>query len=71
MAKLQGFCAKGYEPVKAHLEKMLRSGCEDKVQLSVYVGKECVINLFGSYDNDLLYNEDTMQVRICRTFSKK
>ena len=62
-AKVQGSFAAGFEPVKEALEKLLNSGCEDKVQLCVYVGKDCVLDLYGSFgQNDSTYNSDTIQV---------
>ena len=65
-AKVQGSFAAGFEPVKDALEKLLNSGCEDKVQLCVYVGKDCVIDLYGSFkQDDTNYNSDTIQVFVC------
>ena len=61
-AKVQGSFAAGFEPVKDALEKMLNSGCEDKLQLCVYVGKDCVLDLYGSQGSDSTYNSDTIQV---------
>ena len=61
-AKVQGSFAAGFEPVKDALEKMLNSGCEDKLQLCVYVGKDCVLDLYGSFEADSSYNSDTIQV---------
>ena len=67
-AKVQGSFAAGFEPVKDALEKMLNSGCEDKLQLCVYVGKDCVLDLYGSFKADSSYNSDTIQVwNIART----
>ena len=64
-AKVQGSFAAGFEPVKEALEKLLNSGCEDKVQLCVYVGKDCVLDLYGSFSsNDSTYNSDTIQVLV-------
>ena len=64
-AKVQGSFASGFEPVKEALEKLLNSGCEDKVQLCVYVGKDCVLDLYGSFgSNDSTYNSDTIQVLV-------
>ena len=62
-AKVQGSFAAGFEPVKDALEKMLNSGCEDKLQLCVYVGKDCVLDLYGSTEEDSTYNSDTIQVK--------
>jgi hypothetical protein len=63
---LQGTCDKEYEPVQQHLEHMLRKGCEDSVQLCVYVDNKCVIDLYGSGSptdaNHPDYNSDTIQV---------
>ena len=64
-AKVQGSFSAGFEPVKEALEKLLNSGCEDKVQLCVYVGKDCVLDLYGSFgSNDSTYNSDTIQVLV-------
>ena len=62
MAKVQGLCTEGFQPVKDYLEQMLGSECEDKLQLCVYVGKECVLDLFGSRTSDTSYNGDSIQV---------
>ena len=60
--KLEGFVTEGFEPVQKHLESMLASGCEDNVQLCVYVAKKCVINLYGSYNDHAQYDENSLQV---------
>ena len=46
--KLEGKCCKNYEPVKDELKKMLLSGGEENVQLCVYVGDECIVDLYGT-----------------------
>ena len=38
------------------------------MQLCVYVGKTCIINVYGSYKNEAQYNENSMQV--CINFDK-
>ena len=60
--KIQGFVAEGFEPVQKHFEKMLSSGCEDNMQLCVYLGKTCVVDLYGSYKENSPYDGDSMQV---------
>jgi hypothetical protein len=60
--QLHGFCNKEYEPVKSHLERMLRKGTEDNVQLCVYVNNSCVIDLYGTATGNHTYNADTLQV---------
>ena len=61
-SKVKGHVSPGYEPVKDHLQKMLDSGCEDKLQLCVYVGKKCVVDLSASFNpDDQSYSADTMQ----------
>jgi putative heme degradation protein len=59
---LHGLCDKKFEPVKAHLEHMLRKGCEDNVQLCVYVDNKCVIDLYGTAVGNHKYNADSIQV---------
>ena len=62
--EVKGHISPGFEPVKQHLQKMLDTGCEDKLQLCVYVGKECVVDLYGTTFPDSNYTPDTMQVSI-------
>ncbi len=60
---LDGHCAKGYEPVKEEVNRMLRKkGVEGNVQLCVYVDGECVVDLFGTAIGDRAYTKDTIQV---------
>ena len=42
-----GTAASGFEPVREMFEAMLRSGCDTKAQLCVYIGEEKVIDLWG------------------------
>ena len=60
---IKGYVSEGYEPVIEYLENMMKSSCEDKIQMCVYVNKTCMIDLYGSTKNDLNYNPDTMQAR--------
>ena len=68
--KLNGHCAKEYEPVKQYLNRMLRKGDEANVQLCVYVGKECVVDMWGTAVGDSAYTPDTVQVLIV-SFAKR
>ena len=59
---VKGFVAEGFEPVKKCLENMMKTDCEDKVQLCVFVEGKCVIDLHGSQDDDVPYDRDSLQV---------
>lgn len=59
---LDGHCDKEYEPVKKHVEKMLKEGIEENLQLCVYVDEKCVVDLYGTAVGDKTYNADTIQV---------
>ena len=59
--KSKGFVDKRFEPVQKAFEKLLNSGCEDNLQLCVYLDAECVIDLFGSAKNDEKYSADSIQ----------
>ena len=61
MSTTSGHCSTGYEPVKEAFEQLARSGCEDKLQLCVYVGKECVLDLISHKQGDN-YTSDSIQV---------
>lgn len=58
---LNGFCDANFEPVKFRVEKMLKYGLEDNLQLCVYANKKCVVDLHGTAINDLSYTADTVQ----------
>ena len=60
---LEGFCDKQFEPVKQKVQEMLDYGCEENIQLCVYVDGKCVIDLYGSAVGDTTYNADSIQVR--------
>ena len=67
--QLDGLCANGYEPVKDEVLRMLQKGVEANLQLCVYVGKECVVDLWGTSTGDTAYTADTVQVSglgLCR-----
>ena len=59
---LEGHCSKGFEPVKEEVMRMLRKGVEENLQLCVYVGKECVLDLYGTNIGDKTYSQDSLQV---------
>ena len=63
MSKIKGYVVEGFEPVRDQLEKMIQSGCEDNLQLCVYLDKKCIIDLHGSFIENSVYNSDSMQVR--------
>ena len=51
--RVDGHVSPGFESVKKLFERHFRSGQERHAQLCVYVGLECVIDLWGSADNVL------------------
>ena len=61
---LGGFCDEKFIPVKQHLEKMLKSGAEENLQLCIYVGDKCVVDLYGTAVGDWTYTPETHQVSI-------
>ena len=61
-SRIEGFVAEGYEPVKDCLEDMMRTDCEDRVQLCVYVDGKKVIDLHGSQNENIPYDGDSLQV---------
>ena len=68
MGKIKGYVAEGFEPVRDQLEKMIQSGCEDHLQLCVYLDKKCIIDLHGSFCENSVYNSDSMQVNMYSTY---
>ena len=60
--QLNGTCDENFEPVKEHLEKMLKEGMEENVQLCVYVDGKIVIDLYGSTKEGSKYDGDSLQV---------
>ena len=61
-AKIEGYCHEDYEPVKKQFEHMIKKGVEENAQLCVYVGGDCVIDLYGSAKGDAEFNEDKITV---------
>ena len=59
---LGGFCDEKFIPVKQHLEKMLKFGAEENLQLCIYVGGKCVVDLYGTAVGDWTYTPETHQV---------
>ena len=61
-AKIEGYCHEDYEPVKKQFEHMIKKGIEENSQLCVYVGGDCVIDLYGSAKGEEEFNEDKITV---------
>lgn len=59
---IKGSCKEGFETVKEIFVKAFENGIEDCAQLCVYVGDECIIDLWGSNDENSNYNPDSLQV---------
>ena len=60
---INGFCTKGFEPVKKIFCENFETGEEENAQLCIYVGQECVIDLYGSKNGDQNYGPDMLHVR--------
>ena len=61
---LGGFCDEKFLPVKQHVEKLLKFGAEENLQLCIYVGDKCVVDLYGTAVGDWTYTAETYQVGI-------
>ena len=59
-AKIEGFCDPKYDRVKKQFEKLFTEGVDENAQLCVYVEDKCIIDLYGTYNDE--YNADKTQV---------
>ena len=57
---LEGRVAPGYERVQRLYERNMRTLAERNTQLCVYVGDECVVDLWGSAIDDRSFNGDSL-----------
>ena len=57
---LEGRVAPGYERVQRLYERNMRTLAERNTQLCVYVGEECVVDLWGSAIDDQDFNGDSL-----------
>ena len=69
-SKIEGYCHADYEPVRKHFEQMFKKGMEDNAQLCVYVGGECVVDLYGSATGDENFDADKVTVSFRAFFAK-
>lgn len=51
--KIKGEVKEGYEPVKELFETFYETGQERHSQLCIYVGSECVVDIYGTKDKIL------------------
>ena len=58
--KIEGHCDDKFLNVKEHFKEMISKGSDENLQLCVYVNGQCVIDLFGSVDDD--YNDNVKQI---------
>lgn len=59
---VQGNCEEGFEPVKDMFQHMFQHGSTETFgQLCVYVGKQCVVDLWASAAGDPTYTADKIQ----------
>ena len=64
LLQINGYCAKGYQPLKDLFVSNFYLGNENNAQLCVYVKDECVVDLCGTAIGDSTYTQDSLQVRI-------
>lgn len=57
---IEGTVAPGYEPVKQRYEHNMRKLAERNTQLCVYVGDECVVDLWASAVDDAGFSADSL-----------
>ena len=57
---VMGTVAPGFEPVKALFEKNMRSLKERNAQLCVYVGEQCVVDLWATAINDPEFSAESL-----------
>jgi len=57
---LEGKVAPGFESVQRLYERNMRTLAERNTQLCVYVGDECVVDLWGSAIDDESFNGDSL-----------
>ena len=58
--KIEGHCDDKFLKVKEHFKEMISKGSDENIQLCVYVNGQCVIDLFGSINDD--YNDNVKQI---------
>ena len=64
LLQINGYCAKGYQPLKDLFVSNFYLGNENNAQLCVYVKDECVVDLCGTAIGDSTYTQESLQVRI-------
>ena len=57
---IEGTVAPGFESVKTLYEKNMYRWAERNTQLCVYVGDECVVDLWGSTTHDPNFSADSL-----------
>ena len=62
LVHINGYCAKGFQPLKELFVDNFYSGKENNAQLCIYVNDECVVDLYGTAIGDTTYTQDTIQV---------
>ena len=61
---MAGTCDERFKPVKDIFYQTFRNGDENAAQLCIYVGKTCVVDLYGTSKRpDRAYGPDTFHVR--------
>ena len=61
---MHGTCDERFKSVKDIFYQTFQNGDEDAAQLCIYVGKTCVVDLYGtSKKPDRTYGPDTFHVR--------
>ena len=59
-----GTCIKEFEPVRRQFYENFVQGKEENAQVCIYLGKQCVVDLWGSSKSDKSYGPDSFHVGI-------
>lgn len=57
-----GNCIKEFEPVRRRFYENFVQGKESNAQVCIYLGKQCVVDLWGSSKSDKSYGPDSFHV---------
>ena len=59
---IDGTCMKEFEPVRSQFYENFVQGKEENAQVCIYLGNQCVVDLWGSSKSDKQYGPDLFHV---------
>ena len=68
---IAGTCTKEFEPVRRQFYENFVQGKEENAQVCIYLGNQCVVDLWGSSKNDKHYGPDSFHVSIFKITKKR